>query len=100
MNVNPSVPAKTAAEFIAYAKANPGRINMGSAGTGTVIHLSGELFKAMTGVNLVHVPYRGGAPAMTDLIGGQVQVVEGDPMAFKITTPLDLMLAEAVLGGQ
>jgi len=75
MNVNPSVPAKTAAEFIAYAKANPGRINMGSAGTGTVIHLSGELFKAMTGVNLVHVPYRGGAPAMTDLIGGQVQVI-------------------------
>ena len=75
MNVNLSVPAKTVAEFIAYAKANPGRINMGSAGTGTVIHLSGELFKAMTGVNLVHVPYRGGAPAMTDLIGGQVQVI-------------------------
>jgi tripartite-type tricarboxylate transporter receptor subunit TctC len=75
MNVNLSVPATTVAEFIAYAKANPGQINMGSAGTGTVIHLSGELFKAMTGVNLVHVPYRGGAPAMTDLIGGQVQVI-------------------------
>jgi tripartite-type tricarboxylate transporter receptor subunit TctC len=75
MNVNPTVPAKTVAEFIAYAKANPGRINMGSAGTGTVIHLSGELFKRMTGVNLVHVPYRGGAPAMTDLIGGQLQVI-------------------------
>jgi tripartite-type tricarboxylate transporter receptor subunit TctC len=75
MNVNPSVPAKTVAEFVAYAKSNPGRVNMGSAGTGTAIHLSGELFKTMTGVNLVHVPYRGGAPAMTDLIGGQIQVI-------------------------
>ena len=75
MNVSLSVPAKTVAEFIAYAKAIPGRINMGSAGTGTAIHLAGELFKATTGVNLVHVPYRGGAPAMTDLIGGHVQVI-------------------------
>ncbi len=75
MEVNPSVPVKTVAEFIAYAKANPGRINMASAGNGTAIHLSGELFKAMTGVKLVHVPYRGGAPALTDLIGGQVQVM-------------------------
>jgi tripartite-type tricarboxylate transporter receptor subunit TctC len=75
MEVNPSVPAKTVAEFIAYAKANPGKINMASAGNGTAIHLSGELFKAMTGVNLIHVPYRGGGPAVTDLIGGQVQVM-------------------------
>jgi tripartite-type tricarboxylate transporter receptor subunit TctC len=75
MNVNLSVPAKTVAEFIAYAKANPGRVNMGSAGTGTVVHLSGELFKAMAGVDLVHVPYRGGPPAMADLVSGQVQVI-------------------------
>jgi tripartite-type tricarboxylate transporter receptor subunit TctC len=75
MNVNPSVPAKTVAEFIAYVKSNSGRISMGSPGTGTVVHLSGELFKAMAGVDLVHVPYRGGAPAMTDLISGQVQVM-------------------------
>ncbi len=75
MEVNPSVPAKTVAEFIAYAKANPGRISMASAGNGTAIHLSGEMFKAMAGVDLVHVPYRGGGPALTDLIGGQVQVM-------------------------
>lgn len=75
MEVNPSVPAKTVAEFIAYAKANPGKINMASSGNGTAIHLSGELFMAMTGVQLVHVPYRGGAPALTDMLGGQVQVM-------------------------
>jgi tripartite-type tricarboxylate transporter receptor subunit TctC len=75
MEVHPSVPAKTVAEFIAYAKQNPGKINMASSGSGTSIHLSGELFKAMTGVNLVHVPYRGSAPALTDLLGGQVQVM-------------------------
>ena len=75
MEVNPSVPAKTVAEFIAYAKANPGKINMASAGNGTAIHLSGELFMAMTGVKLVHIPYRGGAPALTDMISGQVQVM-------------------------
>jgi tripartite-type tricarboxylate transporter receptor subunit TctC len=74
MEVNPSVPAKTVAEFIAYAKANPGKINMASSGTGTSIHMSGELFKMMTGVNMVHVPYRGSAPMLTDLLGGQVQV--------------------------
>jgi tripartite-type tricarboxylate transporter receptor subunit TctC len=72
--VSLSVPAKTLPEFIAYAKANPGAVNMGSAGTGSNNHMSGELFKAMTGVNMVHVPYRGGAPAITDLIAGQVQV--------------------------
>lgn len=75
MVVTPSVPAKTVAEFIAYAKANPGKVNMASSGTGTSIHLSGELFKAMTGVDMQHVPYRGSAPAVTDLLGGQVQVM-------------------------
>jgi tripartite-type tricarboxylate transporter receptor subunit TctC len=74
MDVNPSVPAKTVPEFIAYAKANPGKLNMGSAGIGTPQHVSGELFKMMTGVNIVHVPYRGGAPAVADLLGGQLQV--------------------------
>ena len=75
MEVHPSVPAKTVAEFIEYAKQNPGKINMASSGSGTSIHLSGELFKAMTGVNMVHVPYRGSAPALTDLLGGQVHVM-------------------------
>src|SRR5262249_30849094 len=74
MVVNPSVPAKTIAEFIAYAKANPGKIGMASGGIGTPGHPSGELFKMMTGVNMLHVPYRGLAPALTDLLGGQVQV--------------------------
>jgi tripartite-type tricarboxylate transporter receptor subunit TctC len=72
--VNPSVPAKTVPEFIADAKANPGRINMASAGNGTTSHLAGELFNMMAGVNMVHVPYRGAAPALTDLLAGQVQV--------------------------
>ena len=75
MEVNPSVPVKTVPEFIAYAKANPGKLNMASAGNGTTIHVSGELFKMMAGVDMVHVPYRGGAPALTDLMGGQVQVM-------------------------
>jgi tripartite-type tricarboxylate transporter receptor subunit TctC len=74
IDLNPSFPAKTIPEFIAYAKANPGKVNMASSGNGTSQHLSGELFKMMTGVNLVHVPYRGAAQALTDLIGGQVQV--------------------------
>jgi tripartite-type tricarboxylate transporter receptor subunit TctC len=73
--VNPSVPAKTVPELIAYAKANPGKLNMASSGAGSTIHVSGELFKMMTGINMVHVPYRGGAPALTDLISGQVQVM-------------------------
>jgi tripartite-type tricarboxylate transporter receptor subunit TctC len=75
--VNPSVPARTVPEFIAYAKAHPGKINMASGGSGHTTHLSGELFKSMTGVDMVHVPYRGGAPALTDLIGGQVQAYFG-----------------------
>jgi tripartite-type tricarboxylate transporter receptor subunit TctC len=73
--VNPTVPAKTVPEFIAYAKANPGKINMASAGIGHATHLFGELFKMMAGANMVHVPYRGVAPALTDLLGGQVQVM-------------------------
>jgi tripartite-type tricarboxylate transporter receptor subunit TctC len=75
MEVNPTFPAKTVSEFITYAKANPGKINMASGGNGGPTHIAGELFKLMTGVNLVHVPYRGGAPALTDLLGGQVQVM-------------------------
>jgi tripartite-type tricarboxylate transporter receptor subunit TctC len=73
MEVNPSVPANTVAEFIAHAKANPGRINMASFGTGTISHMAWELFKLMAGVDMVHVPYHGGAPMVTDLIGGRVQ---------------------------
>jgi tripartite-type tricarboxylate transporter receptor subunit TctC len=81
MLVNPSVPAKTVPEFIAYATANPGKINMASPGIGTAPHLAGELFKTMAGLNLVHVPYRGGAPALADLISGQVQVMFLSPAA-------------------
>ena len=75
MEVNPNVPAKTVAEFISYAKANPGKVNMASSGIGTSVHLSGALFMLMTGVELVHVPYRGASPALTDMMGGQVQVM-------------------------
>ena len=73
--VNPSVPVKSIPELIAYAKANPGKLNMASSGNGSTIHMSGELFKMLTGVDMVHVPYRGGAPALTDLIAGQVHVM-------------------------
>jgi len=75
MEIHPSVPARTVPEFIAYAKANPGKINMGSGGNGTSQHVAGELFKMMTGVNLVHVPYRGAGPALVDLLAGQVQIM-------------------------
>jgi len=77
--VNPSVPAKTVPEFIAYAKSNPGKVNMASAGTGSGSHLAGELFKMMAGINLVHVPYRGNGPAITALLGGQVEVLFPPP---------------------
>jgi len=73
--LHPSVPATSVPEFIAYAKANPGNVNMASAGNGSAPHMAGELFKMMAGVNLVHVPYRGQGPAMTDLLGGDVQVL-------------------------
>jgi tripartite-type tricarboxylate transporter receptor subunit TctC len=75
MEVNLSVPTKTVPEFIAYARANPGKVNMASGGSGSPSHVVGELFKIMTGVNMLHVPYRGGAPALIDLMGGQVQVM-------------------------
>ena len=83
MEVHPSVPAKTVPEFIAFAKANPGKINMASGGNGTTLHVSGELFKMMTGVNMIHVPYRGAGPMLIDLLGGQVQVTF-DPMPSSI----------------
>ena len=75
MEVNPQVPATTVPEFIAYAKANPGKLNMASGGIGVPSHVVGELFKMMAGVDMVHVPYRGAAPALTDLLGGQMQVM-------------------------
>jgi tripartite-type tricarboxylate transporter receptor subunit TctC len=81
MEVNPTVPAQTVPEFIAHAKANPGKINFASPGNGAVIHLCGELFKMMTGVNMVHVPYRGNAPALTDLLAGQVQMMFADTLS-------------------
>ena len=77
LEVNPTVPAKTIPEFIAYAKANPGKINMASGGTGTPLHVAGELFKMMAGVNLIHVPYRGEAAALPDLLSGQMQAIFG-----------------------
>ena len=73
--VHPSLPIKSIPELIAYAKANPGKLNMASSGNGSTIHMSGELFKMLTGINMVHVPYRGGAPALTDLLAGQVHVM-------------------------
>ena len=75
MEVNPSIPAKTVPEFIAFAKANPGKVNMASAGIGSVHHVAGELFKFMTGVDMIHVPHRGTTPALTDLLAGQAQVM-------------------------
>src|SRR6516162_7999124 len=75
MTVNKDVPAKTVAEFIDYVKANPGKVNMASSGNGTSVHLSGEMFMALTGCKMLHVPYRGAAPAITDMLGGQVQVI-------------------------
>jgi tripartite-type tricarboxylate transporter receptor subunit TctC len=77
MAVHPSFPAKTVSEFIAYARANPGKVNMASGGSGTAGHLSGELFKLVTGVNMVHVPYRGETPALTDMLAGHVQAMFG-----------------------
>ena len=84
MAVNPSVPAKTVPEFIAYAKANPGLVNMASSGNATGPHLTGELFKMMAGVELIHVPYRGASLALSDLLGGQVQVMIGTAMSASI----------------
>jgi tripartite-type tricarboxylate transporter receptor subunit TctC len=113
MEVNPSVPAKTVPEFIAYAKANPGKINMASSGIGGSQHVCGELFKFMTGVDMVHVPYRGSTPALTDLLGGQVQVMfdttpsslphirSGGLRALAVTTAMRLeMLPETPAMGE
>src|SRR5438067_163685 len=83
MVVNPSVPAKTVPEFIAYAKANPGKINMASAGNGTGPHVAGELFKMMAGIDIVHVPYRGGVAAIPDLLTGQVQLMFIVPASYR-----------------
>ena len=83
MEVHRSVPVRTVPEFIAYAKANPGKINLGSGGNGTTTHVAGELIKLMAGIDMVHVPYRGGAPMLIDLLGGQVQVTF-DPMPSAI----------------
>jgi tripartite-type tricarboxylate transporter receptor subunit TctC len=91
MEVHPSVPAKTVPEFIAYAKANPGKISIAVGGNGGPPHLSGELFKMMTGIDMVHVPYRGGAPALTDLVGGQVHV-----MFDNLSTSLEFIKAGKV----
>jgi tripartite-type tricarboxylate transporter receptor subunit TctC len=117
MEVSPSVPARSVADFIAYAKAHPGRISMGSGGTGSPSHIAGELFKLKTGIDMVHVPYRGGAPALTDLIGGQIQVMfsplpesigaikAGQVIALAVTTTMrsealpDVpVVADAVMG--
>jgi tripartite-type tricarboxylate transporter receptor subunit TctC len=99
MEVNPAVPAKTVPEFIAYARANPGKLSYASGGTGSSLHVIGELFKMMAGIDMVHVPYRGGAPAMIDLLGGRVQVMfdtipqaidyirDGKLRALAVTTP-------------
>jgi tripartite-type tricarboxylate transporter receptor subunit TctC len=81
MEVNPAFPAKTVPEFIAYAKVNPGKITMASGGIGTSSHMAGELFKATAGINMIHVPYRGTAPALADLLGGQVQIMFGNMLA-------------------
>ena len=89
MLVHPSVPAKALSEFIAYAKANPGRINMASAGTGASSHIAGELFKMMAGVDMVHVPYRGGGPALTDLIAGAANAGT-TPVAAIRSTPCSI----------
>jgi tripartite-type tricarboxylate transporter receptor subunit TctC len=83
MVVNPSVAAKTVHDFIAFAKANPGKINMASGGNGTIGHVSGELLKIMAGIDMTHVPYRGAAPALAGLLAGQVQVMFADPSSFE-----------------
>ena len=96
MQVNPSFPAVTVSEFIAYAKANPGKISMGSGGNGSPAHVIGELFKMMAGVNLVHVPYRGGAPALTNLLGGQPRNTPSE-IVGKLNTEINVGLADPKL---
>jgi tripartite-type tricarboxylate transporter receptor subunit TctC len=98
MEVNPSFPARTVAEFIAYAKANPGKINMASAGIGTPSHIAGVLLSFMTGVDMLHVPYRGDAPALTDLLGGQVQAYFGSTASSTGYIRIGKLRALAVTG--
>ncbi len=99
LSVNPSFPAKTLPEFISYAKANPGKLSMASPGNGSVPHIAGELFKLMVGIDMVHVPYRGGAPALTDLMGGQVQVAFMGPAASMSFIKAGKIRALAVTSG-
>ena len=96
LSVNPALPAKTLREFIAYAKANPGKLSMASPGNGSLPHIAGEMFKVMAGVDMIHVPYRGGAPAMTDLVSGQVQTAFMGPAASIELVRADKIRALAV----
>jgi tripartite-type tricarboxylate transporter receptor subunit TctC len=102
MEVHPSVPAKTVAEFVAYAKQNPGKLNFGSAGTGGTIHLAGEMFKQMAGVEMTHVPYKGAGPALTDLLGGNIQLMFDTlgtalpPIKAGLLRPLGVSSAERI----
>src|SRR5882724_7045075 len=103
MEVHPSVPAKTVAEFVAYAKQNPGKLNFGSAGTGGTIHLAGEMFKQMAGIEMTHVPYKGAGPALTDLLSGNIQVMFDSlstalpPVKSGLLRPLGVSSAQAKL---
>jgi tripartite-type tricarboxylate transporter receptor subunit TctC len=102
MVVHPSVPAKTVAEFVAYARQNPGKLNFGSAGTGGTVHLSGEIFKQMAGIDMIHVPYKGAGPALTDLISGQIQLMFESlgtalpPVRSGLLRPLGVSSAERI----
>jgi tripartite-type tricarboxylate transporter receptor subunit TctC len=100
MEVNPSVPVKTVLEFIAYAKANPGKINFASGGVGSPAHISGELLKMIAGVNMLHVPYRGGAPALTDLIGGQMNTLRCRSINTDRIGPVVISASRAPLHGK
>ena len=99
LSVNPALPAKTLREFIAYAKANPGKLSMASPGNGSLPHIAGEMFKVMAGVDMIHVPYRGGAPAMTDLVSGQVQTAFMGPAASIELVRADKIRVLAVTSG-
>jgi tripartite-type tricarboxylate transporter receptor subunit TctC len=100
MAVNPAFPAKTVAEFIAYAKSNPGKINMGSGGVGSTGHVAGELFNLMAGLKIAHVPYRGEAPSVTDLLGGQIQVMFSTPGSVMNFVKAGALRALAVTGAK
>jgi len=102
MEIHPSVPARTIAEFVAYARQNPGKLNFGSAGTGGTIHLAGEMFKQMAGIEMTHVPYKGAAPALTDLLSGSIQVMFDSvstalpPVRAGLLRPLDVSSAKRI----